>query len=222
MVAQSSSLSKMPRGSPGPGKRAKRVPPVPTPQVGTATRERRDLAVIASMSTPRASEAPRRAPRSPRLARRRARVLLADQGPRDAIGHCAPSASLVSGVKPDGVAGVDVEDVAGAFRREIGGEVVDRLGDVLGEHGPLQQRALAVDLFELGLGDLVRRRPLRPPLPLPDLRAAQNRVRIDGVGADAVGRAFERKAAREMNLRRLGGAIGRGAGARPQARSSRR
>ena len=25
------------RGSPGPGKRAKRVPPVPTPQVGMAT-----------------------------------------------------------------------------------------------------------------------------------------------------------------------------------------
>ncbi len=42
IVAQSSILSSMPRGSPGPGKRAKRVPPVPTPQVGTATRESRD------------------------------------------------------------------------------------------------------------------------------------------------------------------------------------
>ena len=37
MTAQSSSLSKMLRGSPGPGKRAKRVPPVPTPQEGIAT-----------------------------------------------------------------------------------------------------------------------------------------------------------------------------------------
>ena len=38
--AQSSSFSWMSRGSPGPGKRAKRVPPVPTPQEGTATVKR--------------------------------------------------------------------------------------------------------------------------------------------------------------------------------------
>ena len=39
----------MPRGSPGPGKRAKRVPPVPTPQVGTATAKAATLAVTASI-----------------------------------------------------------------------------------------------------------------------------------------------------------------------------
>ena len=37
MTAQSSSFSKTLRGSPRPGKRPKRVPPVPTPQEGTAT-----------------------------------------------------------------------------------------------------------------------------------------------------------------------------------------
>ena len=37
ITAQSSSFSWMFRGSPGPGKRAKRVPPVPTPHEGIAT-----------------------------------------------------------------------------------------------------------------------------------------------------------------------------------------
>ena len=53
---------------------------------------------------------------------------------------------------------------------------------------------------------------LRPPFALPDLRAAQHGVRIDRVDADAERRAFEREAAREMDLRGLGGAIGGGAG----------
>ena len=43
------------RGSPGPGKRAKRVPPVPTPQVGTATAKSMARLVIASISMPRLS-----------------------------------------------------------------------------------------------------------------------------------------------------------------------
>ena len=47
MTAQSSSLSKMSRGSPGPGKRAKRVPPVPTPQEGTATSKAATFSLIA-------------------------------------------------------------------------------------------------------------------------------------------------------------------------------
>src|SRR6267378_1794194 len=53
MVAQSSSLSNRWRGSPGPGKRAKRVPPVPTPQVGIATPNAMTLRVSASPSMPR-------------------------------------------------------------------------------------------------------------------------------------------------------------------------
>ena len=40
----------MSRGSPGPGNRAKRVPPVPRPQDGTATRKRIARSVNASMS----------------------------------------------------------------------------------------------------------------------------------------------------------------------------
>jgi hypothetical protein len=59
MTAQSSSLSKMLRGSPDPGKRAKRVPPVPTPQDGTATEKAAAFALIFSMSMPeRASFSP--------------------------------------------------------------------------------------------------------------------------------------------------------------------
>ena len=52
ITAQSSSFWRMPRGSPGPGNRAKRVPPVPTPQEGTATVKAATAAVTASMSTP--------------------------------------------------------------------------------------------------------------------------------------------------------------------------
>jgi hypothetical protein len=61
MTAQSSILSKMSRGSPLPGKRAKRVPPVPTPQDGMATLNAATLSRMASI------EIPRRSSRSPRV-----------------------------------------------------------------------------------------------------------------------------------------------------------
>ena len=53
MTSQSSSFSKTLRGSPGPAKRAKRVPPVPTPHEGTATRNAIARSVSRSISTPR-------------------------------------------------------------------------------------------------------------------------------------------------------------------------
>jgi hypothetical protein len=53
ITAQSSSFSKMFRGSPGPGKRAKRVPPVATPHDGTATANPAARACTAAMSIPR-------------------------------------------------------------------------------------------------------------------------------------------------------------------------
>ncbi len=53
-TSQSSSFSKMFRGSPPPGNRAKRVPPVPTPHDGTATRN------IVAASTSRSISIPRR------------------------------------------------------------------------------------------------------------------------------------------------------------------
>ena len=52
MTSQSSSFSKTLRGSPGPAKRAKRVPPVPTPHEGTATRKAIARSVSRSTSTP--------------------------------------------------------------------------------------------------------------------------------------------------------------------------
>ena len=77
MTAQSSSLSKMSRGSPGPGKRAKRVPPVPTPQDGTATWNAATLSRMASMAMPRRAELLAEMRRSRRRARPRARALSA-------------------------------------------------------------------------------------------------------------------------------------------------
>ena len=52
-TSQSSIFSKTLRGSPGLGKRAKRVPPVPTPHEGTATRNPIARSVSFSMSAPR-------------------------------------------------------------------------------------------------------------------------------------------------------------------------
>ena len=54
-TAQSSILSKISRGSPGIGKRANRVPPVPTAQLGVATAKVLTFSVMASMSMPRRS-----------------------------------------------------------------------------------------------------------------------------------------------------------------------
>ena len=52
MTWQSSSFSNTLRGSPGPGKRAKRVPPVATPQEGTATVNAAARAWMTAMSMP--------------------------------------------------------------------------------------------------------------------------------------------------------------------------
>ena len=58
---------------------------------------------------------------------------------------------------------------------------------------------------------LVLRRALLGPFALPDARAAQHRVGIDDIHANAERRAFERQASRQMQLGRLGRAVGRGA-----------
>ena len=59
MVAQSASFSNTDRGSPAPGKRANRVPPVPTPQLGKATPNAATFPAIVSISMlRRASRAP--------------------------------------------------------------------------------------------------------------------------------------------------------------------
>ena len=53
MTAQSSSFSWMLVGSPGMGNLAKRVPPTPTPQLGTATAKLLIFSLTVSMATPR-------------------------------------------------------------------------------------------------------------------------------------------------------------------------
>jgi hypothetical protein len=68
---------------------------------------------------------------------------------------------------------------------------------------------MLLQLVDLDLG---RGRALFAPLAVPDFRSAQNRIRIDRVDADAGFRAFQRQATGEMDLGRLGCAIGSGVG----------
>ena len=181
MTAQSSILSKMSRGSPGPGKRAKRVPPVPTPQDGTATCEGRDLVADGLDLDAAAVEllAERRVV-ALEVGLARGVVLLDDVGGDDCsvMQFLPASVGALVAVGTHGpvgiprswearphlprkalrVAGVDVDDVAGRFRRHVGGEEIDRLGDVLGKTLTLQQRALAVVLLQLVRSSSCRRR----------------------------------------------------------------
>ena len=87
MVAQSSSLSKTWRGSPGPAKRAKRVPPVPTPQVGTATPKAAISPTTPSMSLAGAGELALQRAVVVLVGGERAGVLLGDQRVGYAVGH---------------------------------------------------------------------------------------------------------------------------------------
>ena len=95
---------------------------------------------------------------------------------------------------------------------EVGGEEVDRLRDVLGEDAALQQAALPVELLDLVLADAVALRALLLPVPRPDARAADDRVGVHHVDPDAGLGAFEGEAAGEVQLGRLGRAVGRGPG----------
>src|SRR5437762_12193205 len=87
-----------------------------------------------------------------------------------------------------------------------------RLGDVLRIDRALEQRALAVEFLKLLLLDPVRLGALLAPFALPDLGAAQYGIGIDHIDANAKRRPFERQATGEMDLRRLGGAVGGGTG----------
>src|SRR5436305_283843 len=96
------------------------------------------------------------------------------------------------------VAGIDIENVAGRLGGKIAGEEIDPFGDVLRQHRKFQHRSLAIDFLEFVFRYLVGGGALRPPFTGPDFRAAQHRVRIDGVDADAMRRAFQRQAPREV------------------------
>lgn len=108
-----------------------------------------------------------------------------------------------------GVAGVDIDDVAGRLGRHVGGEEVNRFGDVFREDRALQHRALAVVLLKLVRLHRIGGGALFAPFAGPYLRAAQHGVGVDGVDPDLVLRALQRQAAGKVDLRRLGGAVGR-------------
>src|SRR3954454_17520578 len=106
-----------------------------------------------------------------------------------------------------GVAGIYIEEVARRFRGEIRGEEVDGLRDVFGIDRALEERALAIEVLELVFLDPVRLSALLAPFALPNLRSAQNRIRVHDVDANAERRAFERHAAGNMNFSGLGGTV---------------
>src|SRR3954454_1800500 len=100
-------------------------------------------------------------------------------------------------------AAVDIEEVAGALSRPRGGgEVQDRLGDVLGQDVDLEGVAPAIVLLELVRLDAVGRRALLAPRRVrpPDARAGEDRVGVDGVDADARVAALLGQAAGEVQL----------------------
>jgi hypothetical protein len=66
------------------------------------------------------------------------------------------------------VAGVDIQDIAGRFRREVRGEPGHSLGHVLWEDAELEQAALAIDRFQVVGRGLVLLGALVAPLALPN------------------------------------------------------
>ncbi|MGO7338482.1 hypothetical protein AB9E32_34965, partial [Rhizobium leguminosarum] len=64
----------------------------------------------------------------------------------------------------------------------------------------LQHRTLAVMFLEIVHLDLGRGGALLAPFAAPDLRTAQDRLRVDGVDADAGTRPLPRQAAGKMNF----------------------
>src|SRR3954468_3659104 len=111
-----------------------------------------------------------------------------------------------------GNAAVDVQHVAGALSgAPVGREVQDRRGDVLGQDVDPEGRPLAVVLLELvGLYPIVGG-ALLAPRGVPDARALEHRVRVDGVDADAVRPALLCQAAGQMELGGLRRRVRRGA-----------
>src|SRR3712207_1430180 len=100
---------------------------------------------------------------------------------------------------------VDVKDVARAPRgTRLGGEVQHGVGDVLGQHVDLEHVALAVVLFQvLGLYTVGGGAFLAPG-GAPNPRAAQDRVGVYRVDADALGTALFGQTPRQVQLGRLG------------------
>ncbi len=215
IAPQSSSFSNTSRGSPGPGKRAKRVPPVPTPQDGIATREAlQPVGQLASMSS-RARASCLAEVLVVRLEVGPARTVVLGQDLRTRCGR----GRLIQRVKAARLPASTLRMLPVDLAERSLAKKADRLGDVLGIDAALQQAALAVVLLERFLVDAVGRRALLAPLARPDARAAQHRVGVDDVAADAERRALEREAAREVQLGRLGGVVGRRPASRRPARS---
>src|SRR6266700_3123083 len=83
-------------------------------------------------------------------------------------------------------AAIDVEDIAGALHRACRrGEERHSLGDILRQDVDSQRRALAVHLLQLIGCHAVCCRTSLSPRAVPDARAGQHRVRVDGVHANA-------------------------------------
>src|SRR6188474_565466 len=109
--------------------------------------------------------------------------------------------------KRAGIAGVDVHDIARRLGGTLRGEECHGFGHIFRVHAALEQAALAIYRLEFVDALLILGGTLLRPFALPDSRPAQHRVRIDDIDANAKRRAFEREAAREMQLSSLGRAV---------------
>src|SRR2546429_169087 len=84
-----------------------------------------------------------------------------------------------------GVAGVDIQDVAGGLGRAVGSQKYNRLGDILGIYATLEQASFPIDRLQIRRSRLVLSGPLLSPLTLPDTRAAEHSIGIDHVDPHA-------------------------------------
>src|SRR5256885_16810528 len=80
-----------------------------------------------------------------------------------------------------GVAGVDIQDVAGGLGRAVGSQKYNRLGDILGIYATLEQTSFPLDRLQFRRSRLVLTGPLLSPLTFPNTRPAGHNVGIDTV-----------------------------------------
>src|SRR2546430_17226412 len=80
-----------------------------------------------------------------------------------------------------GVAGVDIQDVAGGLGRAVGSQKYNRLGDILGIYATLEQASFPIDRPQILRRRLELSGPRLSPPALPDTRPA---VHSTGIAHD--------------------------------------
>src|SRR5437867_2237539 len=118
--------------------------------------------------------------------------------------YCSKS-SLAGESLPDPA--VDRDDAAGRLGRAVAGQEERGLGDVVGADRDAEEGALSIVLLELVDRDAVGAGALGADGLRPEPALAEDRVRVEHVGAHAVRSALDREDAAELGLGGLGGAV---------------